>query len=113
MSDTSSNSGWADFGGNVFANAASGRDPFSRSSAKVENQVFTTDFTSVFSGATTQKDSSSSVFEETTTTPTTTSNQEAFKADFSNVNFDTVFETNCDDQKNTVSSASDPQSRSV
>lgn len=118
MSDTSSNSGWADFGGNAFASAPSGSNPFSQPPPNVETGAFTADFTNVFGQTTAQKDSSKSVFGETTTTTTTTvttsSNQEAFKADFSSVNFDAAFETNCDDQKNTVtSSTSDSQNRSV
>lgn len=117
MSETTGNSGWADFGGNAFAGAPSGGDLFGRTPSKVEKETFTPDFAHVFGTATAQKDSSNSVFGETTTTTTTTvtttSNQEAFKADFSNVNFDAAFDTNCDERKNTVTSASDSQHRCV
>lgn len=101
MSDTSDNTGWADFGGNVFGGAST-VDPFGQS-RKHKKETFSTDFTNVFGPAMAQQDSSNSVFGDTTT------NREAFKADFSNVNFDSAFESNCDDQKNTVTPAGDPQ----
>lgn len=105
MADTSDNSGWADFGANAFGNVPN-VDAFGRTH-KVEKETFSADFTSVFGTAVAQQDSSNSVFGDTK------SNQEAFKADFSNVNFDSAFETNCDDQKNTVTSKGDPQNRLV
>ncbi|KAG7163428.1 putative Serine/threonine-protein phosphatase 6 regulatory subunit 3-like 2 [Homarus americanus] len=101
MADTSDNSGWADFGGNVFSGAPT-VDAFGQTH-KVEKEGFAADFTNVFGPTVAQQDSSNSVFGETT------SNQGAFKADFSNVNFDSAFETNCDDQKNTVPPTGEPQ----
>ncbi|XP_045614548.1 serine/threonine-protein phosphatase 6 regulatory subunit 3 isoform X7 [Procambarus clarkii] len=105
MSDTSDNTGWADFGGNVFGGAST-VDPFGQS-RKHKKETFSTDFTNVFGPAMAQQDSSNSVFGDTTT------NREAFKADFSNVNFDSAFESNCDDQKNTVTPAGDPQNSNL
>lgn len=101
MADTSDNTGWADFGGNVFGGAST-MGPFGPSH-NPKKDTFSTDFTNVFGPPMAQQDSSNTIFGETTP------NQEAFKADFSSVNFDSAFETNCDDQKNTVTPAGEPQ----
>ncbi|KAK8732706.1 hypothetical protein OTU49_006887 [Cherax quadricarinatus] len=103
MADTSDNTGWADFGGNVFGGAST-MGPFGPSH-NPKKDTFSTDFTNVFGPPMAQQDSSNTIFGETTP------NQEAFKADFSSVNFDSAFETNCDDQKNTVTPAGEPQKR--
>lgn len=102
MSDTADNSGWADF--SPFTSSAS-VDPFGKK-LDPERSAFTPAFSGVFSNPTvSQQDSSTTVFGENAST------QEAFRADFSNINFDSPFEPNCDDHKNTVTSAGEPQSR--
>ncbi|XP_047486750.1 serine/threonine-protein phosphatase 6 regulatory subunit 3-like isoform X2 [Penaeus chinensis] len=101
MSDTSENSGWADFGGSGFSGSGPA-DCFAQPIHKAE--TFTADFSSNFGSTVTQENSSTpAVFGETAA-----SNQEAFKADFSNINFDAGFEANCDD-KSAVTSTGDPQ----
>ncbi|XP_063599720.1 serine/threonine-protein phosphatase 6 regulatory subunit 3-like isoform X1 [Penaeus indicus] len=101
MSDTSENSGWADFGGSGFSGSAPA-DCFAQPIHKAE--TFAADFSSNFGSTVTQENSSTpAVFGETAA-----SNQEAFKADFSNINFDAGFEANCDD-KSAVTSTGDPQ----
>lgn len=101
MSDTSDNSGWADF--TSFTSSAS-VDPFGKKLAP-ERPAFTPDFSGVFgSPPVPQQDSST-----TTVFGENASNQEAFRADFSNINFDSAFETNCDDHKNSVTSTGEPQ----
>ena len=95
MSDTSDNSGWADF--SSFSSSAS-VDPFGKKLVP-ERPAFNPDFSGVFSSpSAAQQESSPAVFGENA------SNQEAFRADFSNINFDSTFETNCDDHKNAVTS---------
>ncbi|XP_042877622.1 serine/threonine-protein phosphatase 6 regulatory subunit 3-A-like isoform X6 [Penaeus japonicus] len=103
MSDTSENSGWADFGGSGFSGSGGGAvDCFAQPIHKAE--TFSADFSSNFGSSVTQENSSTpAVFGETAA-----SNQEAFKADFSNVNFDAGFEANCD-EKSAVTSTGDPQ----
>lgn len=107
MSDTSENSGWADFGGSGFSGSGGGAvDCFAQPIHKAE--TFSADFSSNFGSSVTQENSSTpAVFGETAA-----SNQEAFKADFSNVNFDAGFEANCD-EKSAVTSTGDPQNRFV
>lgn len=101
MSDTSENSGWADFGGSGFSGSGPA-DCFAQPIHKPE--TFSADFSSNFGSTVTQENSSTTaVFGETAA-----SNQEAFKADFSNINFDSGFEANCDD-KSAVTSTGDPQ----
>lgn len=100
MSDTADNTGWADF--SPFTSSAS-VDPFGKK-LDPERSAFAPDFSGVFSNPTvSQQDSSTTVFGENAST------QEAFRADFSNINFDSAFETNCDDHKNTVTSTGEPQ----
>lgn len=102
MSDTADNTGWADF--SPFTSSAS-VDPFGKK-LDPERSAFAPDFSGVFSNPTvSQQDSSTTVFGENAST------QEAFRADFSNINFDSAFETNCDDHKNTVTSTGEPQNR--
>ncbi|KAK8399784.1 hypothetical protein O3P69_003662 [Scylla paramamosain] len=102
MSDTSDNSGWADF--SAFSSSAS-VDPFGKKLAP-EGSAFTPDFSEVFGApAVPPQESSTAVFGDNA------SNQEAFRADFSNINFDSSFETNCDDHKNSVTSTGEPQNR--
>ncbi|KAG0702684.1 Serine/threonine-protein phosphatase 6 regulatory subunit 3 [Chionoecetes opilio] len=84
MSDTSNNSGWADFA------------------------AITPGFSGLFSGPPNPvphpaQENSDAGFGENA------SNQEAFRADFSNINFDSAFEANCDDHKNSVTSTGEPQ----
>lgn len=94
MSDTSDNSGWADFG--AFSSSATS-DPFGQPCPNKPS--FAPDFSSVFgaAGRTEQEPQGHPAFPDNP--PPTSSNQEAFKADFSSVNFDAAFETESNDQK--------------
>ncbi|CAL4070249.1 unnamed protein product, partial [Meganyctiphanes norvegica] len=77
MSDTTANSGWADFG--TFGGS---KDPFGSQNANTDRNggsqenTFKVDFSNAVSAETTE--------------------QNAFQADFSNVNFDSKLEANCD-----------------
>lgn len=90
VSDTSDNSGWADFG--TFSSGPSA-NAFANPFQKGEKAAFSADFSSNF-GISSQENSSNAVFGDTTST------QQSFKADFSSVNFDEAFGSNCEDQKN-------------
>ncbi|KAK7040810.1 hypothetical protein SK128_026292, partial [Halocaridina rubra] len=93
MSDTSDNTGWADFG--TFSSSGPASDGFTNPFPKSDNTTtFSADFSSPFSNSS-QENSSNAVFGDTA------SSQETFKADFGNVDFDSAFENTCDDKKNT------------